>query len=128
LLPVQRTLAMPVQAVRSAADYLGGLNQALVQRAAGSARSSHCSPSALRASSSSSARTRGCASCSSCGRNCRCAAGRRGAVRGADPFSRKLVIDRGAAHGVVAGAPVVDPDGVLGQVTRVYPLSSRSRC
>ena len=43
----------------------------------------------------------------------------------ADPFSRKLFIDRGATHGVVLGAPVLVPEGVLGQVTRVFPLSSQ---
>ena len=43
----------------------------------------------------------------------------------ADPFSRKLFIDRGATHGVALGAPVIGPDGVLGQVTRVFPLSSQ---
>lgn len=42
----------------------------------------------------------------------------------ADPFSRKFYIDRGATQGVVAGAPVVTEAGVIGQVTRVYPLSS----
>lgn len=42
----------------------------------------------------------------------------------ADPYSRKLVIDRGQTHGVVAGSPVIDDSGVLGQVTRVYPLVS----
>ena len=41
-----------------------------------------------------------------------------------DPFSRRVVIDRGATQGVVAGAPVINEAGVLGQVTRVYPLSS----
>ncbi|NBD19356.1 rod shape-determining protein MreC [Aquabacterium fontiphilum] len=41
-----------------------------------------------------------------------------------DPFSRKVVIDRGGSHGVRPGAPVIDEHGVLGQVTRVYPLSS----
>lgn len=41
-----------------------------------------------------------------------------------DPFSRKVVIDRGSSQGVVAGSPVIDEMGVLGQVTRVYPLSS----
>ncbi|MBN9370241.1 MAG: rod shape-determining protein MreC [Hydrogenophaga sp. SCN 70-13] len=40
----------------------------------------------------------------------------------ADPYSRRVVIDRGQTHGVVAGAPVIDESGVLGQVTRVYPL------
>jgi rod shape-determining protein MreC len=42
----------------------------------------------------------------------------------ADPFSRRVVIDRGQTHGVVAGSPVIDDNGVLGQVTRVYPLMS----
>lgn len=41
-----------------------------------------------------------------------------------DPFTRKLVIDRGTTHGVVDGAPVVDHRGVLGQITRAYPLTS----
>lgn len=42
----------------------------------------------------------------------------------ADPFSRKFYIDRGATQGVVAGSPVITEAGVIGQVTRVYPLSS----
>ena len=42
----------------------------------------------------------------------------------ADPFSRKIIIDRGKLNGVVAGSPVIDSFGVLGQVTRVYgPVS-----
>jgi rod shape-determining protein MreC len=41
-----------------------------------------------------------------------------------DPYSRKVVIDRGATHGVVLASPVVNESGVLGQVTRVYPISS----
>lgn len=42
----------------------------------------------------------------------------------ADPYSRKLFIDRGLAQGVVLGSPVVNEAGVLGQVTRVYALTS----
>ncbi|WP_066256230.1 rod shape-determining protein MreC [Hydrogenophaga flava] len=42
----------------------------------------------------------------------------------ADPYSRKVVIDRGQTHGIVPGSPVIDDSGVLGQVTRVYPLVS----
>jgi rod shape-determining protein MreC len=41
-----------------------------------------------------------------------------------DPFSRKLVIDKGLQHGVVAGEPVIDANGVIGQVSRVFPLSA----
>ncbi len=42
----------------------------------------------------------------------------------ADPFSRKVFIDRGRTHGVVAGAPVVNEAGVLGQVTQAYALTA----
>ena len=42
----------------------------------------------------------------------------------ADPYTRKVIIDKGLAHGVELGSPVLDEAGVLGQVTRVYPLSS----
>jgi rod shape-determining protein MreC len=42
----------------------------------------------------------------------------------ADPYTRKVIIDRGMAQGVVAGSPVIDENGVLGQVTRVYPLQA----
>ncbi|HWI84662.1 rod shape-determining protein MreC [Ramlibacter sp.] len=42
----------------------------------------------------------------------------------ADPYTRKVIIDRGLAQGIEAGSPVVDEYGVLGQVTRVHPLVS----
>jgi rod shape-determining protein MreC len=38
-----------------------------------------------------------------------------------DPFSRKIIIDRGSLHHVEAGQVVVDETGVVGQVTRAYP-------
>ena len=42
----------------------------------------------------------------------------------ADPYTRKVILDRGALGGIVAGSPVLDENGVLGQVTRVYPMLS----
>jgi rod shape-determining protein MreC len=42
----------------------------------------------------------------------------------ADPYARKVIIDRGMVDGVIAGSPVLDESGVLGQVTRVYPAVS----
>ncbi|GAB4216891.1 MAG: rod shape-determining protein MreC [Rhodoferax sp.] len=42
----------------------------------------------------------------------------------ADPFARKVVIDQGLLAAVQPGAAVLDDSGVLGQVTRVYPLLS----
>jgi rod shape-determining protein MreC len=42
----------------------------------------------------------------------------------ADPYSRKVLIDRGSSQGVVLGSPVINEVGVLGQVTRTYPLTA----
>jgi len=43
---------------------------------------------------------------------------------GRDPFSRKVVIDKGTQNGIQAGQPVIDDVGVIGQVTRVFLLMS----
>jgi rod shape-determining protein MreC len=43
---------------------------------------------------------------------------------GRDPFTKKVIVNRGEAHQIVAGEAVVDATGVIGQVTRTYPLSS----
>ena len=42
----------------------------------------------------------------------------------ADPYTRKVIIDKGLTQGIEAGSPVIDESGVLGQVTRVHPLIS----
>jgi rod shape-determining protein MreC len=41
-----------------------------------------------------------------------------------DPFARRVVVDKGSQHDITAGQAVVDEAGVLGQVTRVFPLQS----
>ena len=41
-----------------------------------------------------------------------------------DPYTRKMVLDKGALNGVVQGSPVMDEKGILGQITRVHPLVS----
>lgn len=41
-----------------------------------------------------------------------------------DPFSRKVVIDKGSQNGILPGQPVIDDIGVIGQVTRAYLLMS----
>jgi len=41
-----------------------------------------------------------------------------------DRFARRVVIDGGALRGIAAGSPVIDELGVVGQVTRVYPLTA----
>ena len=42
----------------------------------------------------------------------------------ADPYTRKVIVDKGLLEGVELGSPVLDEAGVLGQVTRVHPLVS----
>lgn len=41
-----------------------------------------------------------------------------------DPYTRRIIIDLGSQQGVERGSPVIDDTGVLGQVTRVFPLSA----
>ncbi len=42
----------------------------------------------------------------------------------ADPYTRKVVIDKGMTEKIALGSPVLDEQGVIGQVTRVYPMVS----
>ena len=42
----------------------------------------------------------------------------------ADPFSRKLILDRGTLQGLQSGSPVMDENGIVGQITRAYPMVS----
>jgi rod shape-determining protein MreC len=41
-----------------------------------------------------------------------------------DPFTRKIILDKGSKHGVALSQPVIDDRGVVGQITRVFPLTA----
>ena len=41
-----------------------------------------------------------------------------------DPFSRRVIVDKGQQSGIIAGQPAIDETGVVGQVTRVFPFSA----
>lgn len=41
-----------------------------------------------------------------------------------DVFTRKIVLNRGTQDGVERGQPVIDENGVVGQVTRVFPMTA----
>lgn len=41
-------------------------------------------------------------------------------------FSRHLIFDKGSAHGIRAGMPVIDDGGVVGQIVRVTPYTSEA--
>ncbi len=124
LLPVQRVLAVPVEMWQGGEGYLRGLRgaqaaelQARLQLVAQAERAQRTEQLAqentrLRALLELRAAT---------------------AVRSrpaellyeaSDPYSRKVVIDGGTVQGVVRGSPVITEAGVLGQVTRVFALTS----
>jgi rod shape-determining protein MreC len=125
LLPVQRVLAVPVQLWQGGADYLGGLSAALASEKAAQARLALQAEKAARAErlESENRRLRSLLELRPTLQVHSIAADV--LYEAADPFSRKLFIDRGTTQGVVLGGPVIGPDGVLGQVTRVFPLSAQ---
>jgi rod shape-determining protein MreC len=43
---------------------------------------------------------------------------------GRDPFSNIITLNRGSRHDIAPGQAVVDEQGVVGQITRVYPFTS----
>ena len=124
LLPVERTLAVPVQLSHAGGEYVGGLRQAQSDLSRVELALTTQSAKAARVDTLTAENTR-----------LRALVDLKPALsvkslaaevlyEASDPFSRKIFIDRGASQGVVPGSPVIDEAGVLGQVTRVYPLSS----
>lgn len=124
LLPVQRAVAVPVEMLAGGAGYLQGLAAAQAgerqAREALAAQSLRAAEAATLAAEN--ARLRALLEIKpALGAQTQAA---EVLYEAADPYSRKLFIDRGLAQGVVAGSPVINERGVLGQVTRVYALSS----
>jgi rod shape-determining protein MreC len=120
LLPLQSVVALPLQWLRGGAGYLDGLNAA--QRAEREAREALARQAQQAQRSLQLERDNA---------SLRALLDLRPALEvrslaaevlyeAADPFSHKWVIGRGSSHGVVLGSPVLDPSGVVGQVTRVY--------
>jgi rod shape-determining protein MreC len=122
--PIERALLVPVEMVQGGGSYLLGLRQALANEEAARRDLARQAERSLRVEQLSAENQR-----------LRALLELRPALTvqslaaevlydAPDPFSRKVVIDRGATHGVALAAPVINEAGVLGQVTRVYPLSS----
>lgn len=42
-----------------------------------------------------------------------------------EPFIQEVVLDKGTRHGVYEGQPVLDANGVMGQIIKVGPITSR---
>ena len=124
LQPVQRVLSVPVEMLQGGDDYLRGLRGALAAEKAVRAELAAQAERALR----TEALARENASLRALLELRAATAVRSQAAEvlfeAADPYSRKLVIDRGAAQGIAQGSPVINEAGVLGQVTRTYALTS----
>jgi rod shape-determining protein MreC len=41
-----------------------------------------------------------------------------------DPYNQRLVINKGQTSGTALGSPVIDAGGVIGQITRLYPMTA----
>ena len=124
LMPLQRVLAVPVQLWGSGLHYLQGLHEAQAGAQAASARLAALAERAARSERLALENQR-----------LRELLELRPALQvksltaevlyeASDPYSRRVFIDRGAQHGLVAGSPVINDAGVLGQVTRVHPLTA----
>ena len=124
LLPVQQALVVPVALATQGASYLQGVKDAQGAESAARAQLARQSERAARVETLSAENVR-----------LRALLDLQPALQvkaiaaellyeAGDPYSRKLFINRGSRAGVVAGAPVINESGVLGQVTEVYPLSA----
>jgi rod shape-determining protein MreC len=124
LLPVQRALAVPVDLWRGGGDYLQGLQGALTAERNARAQLAAQAETVARAGqlSRENSELRALLELKSALVVRSVAA--EVLYEAADPYTRKIFIDRGTAQGVQLGAPVINEAGVLGQVTHVYPLNA----
>ncbi len=124
LVPVQRALAVPVEIVEGGAGYLQGLTAAQTAERVAREQLVKQAERAAQADQLAAENTRLRALLDLKPALTVRAQAAEVLYEAADPYSRKVFVNRGQAQGVAIGSPVVDERGVLGQVTRVYPLSS----
>ena len=122
--PVQRALLAPVQLAQDAGEYLIGLKQALEHERTARMELARQAERSLRVEQleAENVRLRGLIDLRP-GLSVRSYPAQV-LYEASDPYTRKVIIDRGSTHGVVLASPVITEQGVFGQVTRAYPLSS----
>jgi len=122
--PVERVLRAPVDVWGTASDYLMGLQHALASEGQARRELAQQAERAARVEQLQQENSR-----------LRALLDLRSALKvrsqtaevlydAADPYSRKVIIDRGNRDGLVVSSPVINEVGVLGQVTRVFPYSA----
>ena len=122
--PIQRALLKPVELGRGASAYLMGLERALADEEAAKRELARQAERALRVErlEAENLRLRGLLDMRP-GLSVRSQPAQV-LYEASDPYTRKVIIDRGTTEGVGLGSPVITEAGVLGQVTRAYPYSS----
>lgn len=124
LYPLQRTLLVPRDAISLAQEYLGDVNRLRAENAELRRLEAANAKALLQAEqvTAENAQLRELMG-----------ARERSAVRSViaeilydtrDLYTRRFVIDRGLQHQVLPGQPVIDARGVVGQVTRAFPLTA----
>ena len=122
--PIQRIAQMPGGLVDNAGDYLRGLDKLLEENRSLKQAQLQTAPNLLRLEQLETENDR---------LRKLLAVKEREKARGEvarimytarDPFTRRIVIDKGQQSGIVAGQPAIDEAGVVGQVTRVFPFSA----
>jgi rod shape-determining protein MreC len=124
LYPIQRALLVPVDAIGDAHDYAVGLRGALAREEEARLALARQSERAMRAEQLLLENQRLRALLDLRPTLTVHSQAAQILYESPDPYSRKVVIDRGSAQGVAIASPVINEGGVLGQVTRVYLSSS----
>lgn len=124
LMPVERALAWPGDATRRASAYLRDQNALIAENKALNEKILAISAEGQRAKLIMAEQAHVQALALAHART-----GREGVIAeiirdARNPFSRKVIINRGATHGVTRGSAVIDGTGIVGQVTIVGAASA----
>ncbi|MBL8362589.1 MAG: rod shape-determining protein MreC [Rubrivivax sp.] len=124
LAPVQRTLAVPVELATGGREYLQGLAAAQQQARQAQQELARLSEKAASAERLLAENQQLRALLELKPALAVRAMAAEVLYEAADPYSRKVFVGAGLAQGVKLGSPVINQHGVLGQVTRIFALSS----
>lgn len=122
--PVERALLVPIAALGAAGDYLGGISQARAAASKADERLALQAKKLLETEALRHENTRLRALLELRPQVTTAARPAEVLYDAPDPYTRKVIIDRGSQQAIIAGSPVIDERGVLGQVTRVYPFTA----
>ncbi|HEY4138298.1 MAG TPA: rod shape-determining protein MreC [Casimicrobiaceae bacterium] len=122
LYPFQRAILLPSEAFNYVADYFGSKRQLADENARLKEQLAAQTPRASSAALLEGENVRLKALLDTARRYPHAAIAAEVLYMGRDPFSQKVFINKGVDAGVKAGDAVIDELGVVGQVTRAYPM------